>query len=100
MAAAADVRLGGIDGDRRRDGDQVTGLVIEPDGVAGPDPYLAREDERLGTRAGLGETTIDDELVESDASGLRAGRRVGGRGCVHPPIVPRADALGLIRLID
>ncbi len=67
VAAAADVRLGGLDGHRRPVGDEVARLVVEPRRVARPDTDLAREDERLTAGARLDEASLDEELVEPDA---------------------------------
>ena len=39
--------------------------------VAGPDPDLAREDQRLGAAARLRQPALDEQLVEADAR-LRA----------------------------
>jgi hypothetical protein len=65
VATTADVRVWGLDGDRRVRSDEVARLQIVASGIAVPDPDFAREDERLGSAAGRGEPSIDEKLVET-----------------------------------
>jgi len=81
VAAAADVGILGRERDREIRLDQVAGLPVRPDSVAGSGSNLSRKDQRLGAGAGRGKAALDDELVEALPAAAT------GRGWAHAAIV-------------
>jgi len=45
--------------------DEVAGLAVRPRSGALADAHMSTHDQRLGARASLGETSLDEQLVES-----------------------------------
>ena len=76
VAAPADVWLGRGDLDRRLGIDEVARLPVESRLIAGPDPNLAADQQRLGTGARFGEPPVDDELVEPNPVRTHTGHRL------------------------
>ena len=64
VPATRDVGLRHPDLQRHGRIDEVARLPIRPGPIALPDPHLAGHDEGLGPGPRIGETTVDQELVE------------------------------------
>jgi hypothetical protein len=88
VPAATDVRIPLDQADRHLAVDEITRLAIRSGGVAVTGPDLAGKDQCLGLRARLGQTTLDEELIETLAE-RSFGRRATHRAIVAQPSSPR-----------
>ena len=88
-SAATHVGLGGDELDREVRLDDVTRLPVDAGGVARSRPDPAAEDEGLGSRACVGKTPLDDELVEPLSGTGAASRRGAHRAIVAQRPSPR-----------
>jgi hypothetical protein len=91
VPAATDVRLLGDELDVDLRVHEIARSAIEPRGVTDPRPDLPGKDQRLSAGAGVGEPTLDDELVKA-----LTGTGTTSRGGAHAAIVAQPPSRRLM----